>query len=105
MCVCAVHVIWASLSEPHIDRTYIWAISIVLVVRPSSARRVKAGSQYDATRCVSVASYCEPAFRPHEDQEVAHMLASANFTVMSVSSHLLYLSTVAVYISYIFRHW
>ena len=75
-----ITIIGASLSEPHIDRTsgrfpYI----MVVVVRPSSARRV----------------------RPHEDQEVDRKSPTCLHlpTSLSVSSHLLYLSTVAVYLS------
>ena len=49
----SLYVIGASLSEPHIDRTsgrfsIYYVIIIIIMVRPSSARRV----------------------RPHEDQEV-----------------------------------
>ena len=72
-------VIGASLSEPHIDRTSGRFLYIMVVVRPSSARRV----------------------RPHEDQEVDRKSPTCLHlpTSLSVSSHLLYLSTVAVYLS------
>ena len=82
ICMSKHTIIGASLSEPHIDCTYTsgrFPYIIMVVVRPSSVRRV----------------------RPHEDQEVDRKSPTCLHlpTSLSVSSHLLYLSTVAVYLS------